>query len=122
MGMDAIRAVNTCAADLKVSPAATQDTHAIRSRFAEVNARFAANVSSGMSRADAIINAPAMIPDGVAVSGGKDAARRGEVLKMISCAGDRAGLPAGMTQELKGMYKDATNAKSGNVLNWLLGR
>ena len=122
MPMDPTRAVNTCAADLRVSPGATADTHAIRQRFTEVDARFRANLNSGMSRSDAMTNTPPMIPDGVATAGGKDGARRSEVLEMIGCAGERAGLGDGMTHELQGMYKDATNAKSGNVLNWLLGR
>ena len=120
--MDATRAITTCAADLKVGQGAVTDTNAIRARFAEVNQRFAANLAAGMSRSEAIINAPAMIPDQVATVGGKDAARRSEVLKMVGCVGERAGLSAGMTQELQGMYKDATNAKSGNVLAWLMGR
>lgn len=113
--------MNTCAADLRVSPGATADTHAIRQRFQEVDARYRANLQAGMSPSDAISNTPTMIPDGVATAGGKDNARRSEVLRMIGCAGDRAGLGAGMTQELQGMYKDAANAKSGNILKWALG-
>ena len=91
-------------------------------RFTEVDARFRANLNSGMSRSDAMTNTPPMIPDGVATAGGKDGARRSEVLDMIGCAGERAGLGDGMTHELQGMYKDATNAKSGNFFNWVLGR
>ena len=119
--MDPTRAVNSCAADLRVSPGATTDTHAIRQRFSEVDARYRANLQAGMSTSTAMANTPPMIPGGVASAGAGDKTRRGEVLDMIGCAGERAGLGAGMTQELQGMYKDATNAKSGNVVGWLLG-
>jgi hypothetical protein len=120
--MDPTRAVNSCAADLRASPGATSDTHAIRGRFVEVDSRYRANLASGMGSADAMRNTPPMIPDQVATVGGQDKSRRGEVLRMIQCAGDRAGLNAGVTTELQGMYKDATNAKSGNFLNFILGR
>lgn len=119
---DPIRAVDSCARDLGASRGATADTHAIRVRFGEVDAAYRRNLDAGMSRSAAITNTPAMIPDDVATAGGGDKTRRGEVLRMLNCAGDRAGLGPGMTSELQGMYRDATNAKSGNVLNWLLGR
>lgn len=119
---DPIRAVDTCAADLRVSPGARADTHALRTRFAEVDQKYRANLAAGQSPATAMGNTPPMVPDGVAANGAADKTRRGEVLNMISCAGDRTGLQPGMTAELQGMYKDATNAKSGNIMNWLLGR
>ncbi|MCK6547592.1 hypothetical protein L6R52_17210 [Myxococcota bacterium] len=120
--MNPTRAVDSCAADLRASPGATADTHAIRGRFAEVDARYRSNLAAGMGTADAMRNTPPMIPDQVATVGGQDKTRRGEVLKMIQCAGDRAGLSSGVTSELQGMYRDATNAKSGNFLNFILGR
>lgn len=116
--MDPIRAVDTCAADLGASPAATADTHAIRQRFTEVDAKFRQNVQAGMSRSEAIANTPPMIPDEVAQAG-TDKARRGQVHDMIGCAGDRAGLGDAMTGELQHMYRDAANAAGGNWGAWL---
>jgi hypothetical protein len=114
-------AVNACAAQLHVSDRARVDTHAIRQRFAEVHATYRQNLAEGMRPSDAITKTPKMITDSVAQHGADNRKVRDEVLRMIDCAGKATGLNPGVRSELKGMYKDATNAKSGNILGMLFG-
>lgn len=104
-------AILSCAVKVGAGPGAITDTRGVMTGFADFSRRVQANMNSGQSPSQAVLNTPRMISGPVAAGGAKDGTRAAQVEKMIGCVGEQTGLDGGVTGELKGMYRDAVSAE-----------